>query len=329
MLRQLIVRRESWPLRRPFRISRGVKTSAEVIAVEARVGRDVGWGEGVPYARYGETVEGAMRQAEGVCAAFSAGASRTDLQELLPPGAARNAVDCALWDLEVQQSRRPVGELAGERAVSECESAVTISLGSPAEVRAAAAALKAVGLIKLKVAADEPLALVAAVRSAAPACRLIVDPNESWSPEQLESLLPDLASLGVDLLEQPIPAADDVVLESLHSSVCICADEAAHTRADLDRIARRYGAVNVKLDKCGGLTEALAMARNLRERGLILMVGCMISTSLSIQPALLLAGQAHFVDLDGPWWLARDRKPAMHIDGGRLLAPAGGWGMPR
>lgn len=328
MPRRLIARSESWPLNRPFRISRGVKTAAEVVVVELHEEGRSGAGEAVPYARYGESSASVMAQIESVRSALEAGMTRAALQIALPPGAARNAVDCALWDLEAQLTRRSVADLAGIVVPSEIITAVTISLDTPERMAEAAAGLTAAPLLKVKVDASEPLAQLRAVRAAAPAARLIVDPNESWSPALLERLLPDIAALDADLIEQPAPAADDAALEHIASPVPICADESAHTSADLERIAPRYQAVNIKLDKAGGLTEALAMRARAEALGLTIMVGCMVCTSLAIAPALLLTVGVPFADLDGPWWLARDRDNGVRISDGRLH-PSALWGIPR
>jgi L-alanine-DL-glutamate epimerase-like enolase superfamily enzyme len=204
---------------------------------------------------------------------------------------------------------------------------VTISLDAAPQMAAAAATANA-PLLKVKVDADDPLARLAAVRRAAPHARLIVDPNESWSPRQLRDLLPALADLDVALIEQPVAASDDAALEAMSPAVPICADEAAHTTADLERIAARYQAVNIKLDKAGGLTEALVMRQRAEEMGLGIMIGCMVCTSLGIAPALLLTEGAAFVDLDGPWWIARDREDAVRIENGVLTPPISGWGFP-
>jgi len=319
---QLTAHAESWPLARPFRIARGVKTTADVVVVEARAGETVGRGECVPYKRYGESSDSVLVQ----LAALPKMVTRDDLQRLLPPGAARNAADCALWDLESQTSRRSVAELAGVAPPRALDTALTISLDTPHNMAAAAEASAGAALLKVKVDAADPLAAVAAVRRAAPSARLIVDPNESWTPALLREVLPALADLGVALIEQPTPADADDALEGLNPPAPICADEAAHTSADLERVARRYQAVNIKLDKSGGLTEALAMRRRALDMGLQLMIGCMVCTSLSIAPALLLTDNADFVDLDGPWWLARDRESAMQFENGRLIPPTQGWG---
>lgn len=326
MLRRLVARSERWPLSRPFRISRGVKTAADVVLVEASEGDCAGRGEGTPYPRYGESVESVLAQIASVSEAFEKGMTRAELQQLLPAGAARNAVDCALWELEAERSGRSVAELIGVSEPSELVTAVTISLDAPERMAEAAHAVREAPLIKVKVDANDPAAAVAAVRAAAPGARLIVDPNESWSPSLLLGLLPEMARLDVALLEQPIPADADEALTGLAPPVPICADEAAHTSADLDAVSTRYQAVNLKLDKTGGLTEALAMKRRAQELHLTLMVGCMVCTSLGIAPALLLAADAAFVDLDGPWWLSHDRHSAIRIEGGRLTPPFPGWG---
>jgi len=329
MLRRLNARSERWPLSRPFRIARGVKTAADVVVVNLQDGAHVGRGEAVPYARYGESTESVLTEIAGVAGAIESGLSRAELQQLLPAGAARNAVDCALWDLEAQQTGRAVADLAGLSAPGETITAVTVSLDEPAKMAEAAAAIAASPLIKIKVDAADPIARVQAVRKAAPHARLIVDPNESWSRQLLEEVAPRLAALRVDLIEQPLPADQDASLENYRSPVPLVADETAHTSADLERVASRYQAVNIKLDKSGGLTEALAMRERVRALGLTLMVGCMVSTSLGVAPALLLAEEASFVDLDGPWWLAQDRENGMIFNDGRMRAPRGLWGEPR
>lgn len=325
MLR-LTARSERWPLSRPFRIARGVKTAADVVLVEASDGVRVGYGEAVPYARYGESVDSVLAQ---IATVADHGLTRAALQSAMPAGAARNAIDCALWDLEAQQTGRSVAALTGLNEPDSVVTAVTVSLDTPEAMAAAAAEIAASPLIKVKVDANAPLDAVAAVRRAAPRARLIVDPNESWSVELLAELLPHLANLRVDLVEQPVPADQDEPLERLTPAVPLCADESAHTSADLAHVARRYQAVNVKLDKTGGFTEAVKMRAEIQRLGLTLMVGCMVSTSLGVAPALLLATQASFVDLDGPWWLAKDRENGMIFEQGRMRATRGGWGHAR
>ena len=326
MHRQLTAHGERWPLTRPFRIARGEKVAAEVIVAEIRADGVVGSGEALPYARYGESVDSTLAQIRSVSDAVCKGAGRGDLAGLLPAGAARNAVDAAMWDLEARTRGATVAQLIGEPEPEALVCAMTISLAEPSAMAAAAAAVADAPLIKIKVDASRPQAAVAAVRHAAPAARLIVDPNESWTPELLVSVLPEMADLDVDLIEQPLSAEDDAALEGLSPEVPICADESAHVRADLPDVARRYQAVNIKLDKTGGLTEALAMRDEVRRLGLRLMVGCMVTTSLGIAPALHVAQGADFADLDGPWWLADDRLDRVGFEGGRILPPASGWG---
>lgn len=327
MSRSLHARHDRFRLARPFRIARGTKTVAEVITVTVEDGGAAGRGEGVPYPRYGESIKGALAAVKAVRGAVEAGVGRDALGDLLPPGAARNALDCALWDLEARLAGRNVADLLGAPTPRRLASALTIGIDTPAAMAAEAARLAAAPLIKVKVDADDPAARIRAVRAAAPHAALIVDPNESWDRALVEAMQPVLAEAGVALLEQPVPAGEDGWLEGFRPAVPICADEAVHVAADLDVVARRYGAVNVKLDKAGGLTAALALAHEARARGLGLMTGCMISTSLSIAPALHVARMSDFVDLDGPIWLAEDREGGVSDEGGMLAPPARGfWG---
>jgi L-Ala-D/L-Glu epimerase / N-acetyl-D-glutamate racemase len=328
MLWELTGFSERWPLSRPFRISRGEKTAADVVVAEIRAGDVVGRGECVPYARYGETVESVLAQIKQIASVLGPEFTRGELN-LLPPGAARNAVDCAIWDLEAQLSGTSVAQMTGLCPPNALVTAVTISLDTPQKMAEAAAQVAVSPLIKVKVDEREPEAAVRAVRLAAPNACLIVDPNESWTPAQLRALLPRMADLDVSLLEQPIPADQDSALEGLTPAVPLCADEAAHVRDDLAQTARRYQAVNIKLDKTGGLTEALEMREDARRLGLQVMVGCMICTSLGIAPALHVAQGADFVDLDGPWWLSNDREPRVRFDGGYVFPPKNGWGAPK
>jgi L-Ala-D/L-Glu epimerase len=328
MLLSFNARHERWPLSRPFRISRGVKTAADVVVVEARAGDHVGYGEAAPYARYGESIESVLSQLGAAARRFESGLTRLDLQRLLPPGAARNAADCALWDLEAKVAQRTVAQMIGASEPGPIVTAVTVSLDAPQRMAEAAAAIADAPLIKVKVNAEAPLDCITAVRLAAPAARLIVDPNESWSGELLIELLAPLAALGVALIEQPLPAGADDALEHISSPMPICADESVHVSGDLEQVVRRYQAVNIKLDKTGGLTEALKMRQRAEEIGLTVMVGCMISTSLGIAPAMHVAANAQFIDLDGPWWLAHDRDNAVRFGGGKLTPPVNGWGIP-
>ena len=321
MRRRLDVRLEAWPLKDAFRISRGAKTEAHVVVAEIAEGPHIGRGEAVPYPRYGETPECTRDEIDGVRDAVETGLGRAGLQEALPPGAARNALDCALWDLEAKQAGRPVWALAGLEPPRPCITAVTLSLDAPEKMGLAAARHASMPLLKLKVTGEGDLERIRAVRDNAPRARLIVDANEAWTEPMLDQLLPQIAALGVEMVEQPLPAADDAVLEGRRFALPLCADESCHTRADLPRLSGRYQLVNVKLDKTGGLTEALALATEARAMGFRVMVGCMIGTSLAMAPAALLAGVADYVDLDGPLLLARDRTPGLDFEGAHLEPP--------
>lgn len=336
MPRTLTARHDRFLLSRPFRISRGVKTVADVVTVT--IGEDGpphglrGRGEGVPYPRYGESVENVLAQVQSVAGAIGSGATREELAALMPAGAARNAVDCALWDLEAKQAGTSVAAMIGSpapahQAPTRIATALTVVIDTPEAMAKIAGTLRQAPLIKVKVNADDPAAAVRAVRKAAPASALIVDPNESWSEALLRAVMPAMVEAQVDLLEQPIPAGDDDWLERYDSPVPICADEAIHTIAQLDRVAARYDAVNVKLDKAGGLTAGLELANAARDRGLKLMSGCMVCSSLGIAPALHIARLADWADLDGPLWLAEDREGGVTAEKGWLLPPRKGfWG---
>jgi L-alanine-DL-glutamate epimerase-like enolase superfamily enzyme len=330
MLSGFSTRIEHWPLARPFRISRGVKTEAIVAIVEAREDPYVGRGESVPYARYDETPDSVLAQLEMLAKIRPSKLKRADLLQLLPPGAARNAVDCALWDLEAQRSGRSVSEIIGRAVPAAVTTAITVSLDHPETMAAAASRVCNAPLIKIKVDANRPEGAIEAVARAAPRARLIVDPNESWSFELLRELQPFLAHWRVALVEQPLPATRDDRLKGFVPLVPLCADESLHTVGDLERIVGRYQVINIKLDKTGGLTEALNLRDAARARGLGIMVGCMVCTSLGIAPALQLAADADFLDLDGPWWLLNDRPNGVRIEGGTLrMSPTFLWGSPR
>lgn len=329
MSRTLEAHHDGFALHTPFRISRGVKTVADVVTVTVRQGDHVGRGEGVPYPRYGETVDGSLAAIDAIRTLVEGGASREELSQAMPAGAARNAVDCALWDLEARLAGTSVAALAGRAAPEALASALTIGIDAPEAMAAVAKRHAAVPLLKVKVNREEAEAQLAAVRAVAPTPRLIVDPNESWRVEDVARWQDLLLRYRVDLLEQPVPADDDAGLEGLGSRIPICADEALHTRADLPRLRGRYDYVNIKLDKTGGLTEALALADAALEMGFGLMVGCMVSSSLGIAPAMLVAERASFVDLDGPLWLADDRAGGVRNQAGWMQPPAHGfWGTP-
>lgn len=325
--RTLDVQHDSFALTRPFRISRGVKTAAEVVTVTLRQGDVVGRGEGAPYPRYGESIESTLAAIEGIRGAIEGGVDRQALLTQLPPGAARNAVDCALWDLEARLSGRGVAEAIGAPAPVTLASALTIVIDTPDAMAAAAAEIAGIPLLKVKVDALDPEAQLRAVRAAAPNPKLIVDPNESWDEALLRAMEPLLIELRADLLEQPVSAENDAWLEGYRCAIPIAADEAVHVAEDLDIVARRYQVVNVKLDKSGGLTAGLELARAARARGLGLMTGCMVSSSLSIAPAMHIARMSDFIDLDGPIWLAKDYTGGVRDEDGMLHPPqAGFWG---
>jgi L-Ala-D/L-Glu epimerase / N-acetyl-D-glutamate racemase len=325
--RELSARVERWPIRGGFTISRGSKQEAVVVVVAVRDGAHRGRGECVPYARYGESVEGVVQAIEACGPAIGQGLDRAGLRALLPHGAARNAVDCALWDLEAKMSDRSVGELAGLAPLRAVETAFTISLASPEDMAARALAAAHYPLLKLKLGGDGDEERLVAVRQAVPNARLIADANEAWRASNLERLLTAAKAARVEMIEQPLPAGDDAVLQHIARVVPVCADESVHDRASLATLAGRYDAVNIKLDKTGGLTEALATAAEARRLGLKIMVGCMVATSLAMAPALLLAQDADFVDLDGPLLLDRDRVPGLAYTSGTVMPPpAALWG---
>jgi L-Ala-D/L-Glu epimerase len=329
MFRELHVRSERWPLSRPFRISRGVKTAAEVVVVELHEGKTVGRGEAVPYPRYGESTSSVIGQIDSLREALEKGLARQELLEALPAGAARNAVDCALWDLEAQSSAPDGARVLGASAAGPLTTALTISLDTPEAMAAAARQAANWPLIKVKVDSANPAAQIRAVRAACPTSALIVDPNESWNADILREAQPTLVENRVALLEQPLPAGSEHELQHVRLSVPICADESCHTAADLAALAGRFQFVNIKLDKTGGLTAALTLLEEARRGGFGIMVGCMICTSLSIAPAFHVARYARFVDLDGPLWLANDRIGGVSIERQHLRAPqAGFWGEP-
>jgi L-alanine-DL-glutamate epimerase-like enolase superfamily enzyme len=325
--RQLRLHRETWPLAGRFAISRGSRTASEVVMAEIEQDGRIGRGECSPYPRYGESVGGVLAAIEGLRGRIEGGLDRAALQDLLPAGAARNALDCALWDLEAKLSGRPVWQLAGLDKPRPITTAYTLSLDTAENMGAAAKANAMRPLLKLKLAGPADLDRVRAVHANAPKARLIVDANEGWTPEIYADLAPKLKPLGVELIEQPFAQADDTALERRARPIAVCADESCHDRASLAHIAGRYDAINIKLDKTGGLTEALALKEAARRAGYRLMAGCMLGTSLAMAPALLVAQDAEIVDLDGPLLLARDRTPGLLYEGSQV-SPADGalWG---
>jgi L-Ala-D/L-Glu epimerase len=323
----LSARIERWPIAGSFTISRGAKT--EAVTVVAEVSRDghTGRGECVPYPRYGETPEATLGALQVMQEPLSRGFDRLALQAAMPPGAARNALDCALLDLEAKISGKRVWDLLGRPAPTACITAYTISLGTPETMAAATARAAHRPLLKIKLGGDGDGARIAAVRKAAPDSELIVDANEAWTSANLEQNLRDCAQAGVTLVEQPLPAGRDEALKGIHRPIAVCADESVHDRASLEGLRERYDAVNIKLDKTGGLTEALVMADAAQTLGFQIMIGCMVATSLAMAPAMLLTPQARFVDLDGPLLLARDRDGGLRYDGSLVYPPeAALWG---
>ena len=323
----LSARIERWAIAGSFTISRGAKTEAVTVVAEVRRGGLTGRGECVPYPRYDETPEATLAALQSMREPLLRGLDRQALQAAMPPGAARNALDCALLDLEAKTSGRRVWDLLGRPAPEPCITAYTISLGSPEAM--AAATLKAAHrpLLKIKLGGDGDGRRIAAVRQAAPKSELIVDANEAWTPDNLEQNLADCAAAGVTLVEQPLPAGQDEALKRVRRPLPVCADESVHDRASLVGLRERYDAVNIKLDKTGGLTEALVMADAAHAMGFQIMVGCMVATSLAMAPAMLLAQRARFVDLDGPLLLARDREGGLRYDGSLVYPPeAALWG---
>ncbi|WP_157216476.1 N-acetyl-D-Glu racemase DgcA [Flavisphingomonas formosensis] len=325
---RLDARIERWPVAGAFVIARGSKTHVDVVVVELAEGDRIGRGEATAIYYHGESAESVLAQVESVGEAIRAGAGRGALQALLPRGAARNALDSALWDLDAKRAGMPAWRLAGLATPQPLTTAYTISLGEPVEMEAAAR--RASGrypLLKLKLAGEGDDARVAAVRRGAPTARLIVDANEAWTGRDVAAEAAQLAAHGVELIEQPVKAGEDALLDGVVSPVPLCADESCQDRTDLARCVGRYAAINIKLDKAGGLTEALALAAEARASGLEIMVGCMLSTSLGIAPAFLAAQGARWVDLDGPLLLSKDRADGFRFEGGTMHhAEARFWG---
>jgi len=323
----LKVSSESWPIRGTFTISRGSKTKAEVVVVELSQGDHSGRGESLPYPHYGESVQGVVDLIESLRVPLAEGLDRQGLQALLPAGAARNAVDLAFWDLECKHAGKRHWELAGLPAPGPVTTAYTLSLDSVENMAKMAAENAQRPLLKLKLAGPEDLDRVAAVRQNAPRARIIVDANEGWSAAQYTALAPELIGLGVEMVEQPLPAGADADLAKIDRPVAVCADESCHDLATLAALKGRYDIVNIKLDKTGGLTEALKLKAAAEAEGYGIMVGCMLATSLAMAPAVLLAQGALVADLDGPLLLAEDREPGLRIEDSLVYPPeAALWG---
>jgi len=320
MKRAIKVAAESWPLKTVFNISRGAKRTADIVVVEITEGGFEGLGECVPYPRYGESQSQVIEDIRSVFPQIEAGISRQDLQHLMPAGAARNAVDCALWQLEAHKNGSRLAGLFGLGEFPPVRTAQTISLDTPDRMAAAAKEIGA-GLIKIKLGDTDIAKSVIAVREAAPKAKIIIDANEAWSMAQLSDALPILVDAKVDLIEQPLPQGRDGDLEYLKSPIPICADESCHSTENLEDLAKLYDAINIKLDKTGGLTEALKLRVSAESLGLDVMLGCMICTSLSIGPIFAMARGVEFIDVDGPLWLEDDRPNGCVFDGRRMHPP--------
>ena len=323
----LSARIEHWPIAGSFTISRGAKTEAVTVVAEVSQGGLIGRGECVPYPRYDETPEATLAAIQSMREPVQGGLDRRALQGAMPAGAARNALDCALMDLEAKASGQRIWDLLGRPTPRPCITAYTISLASPEAMAEAASKAAHRPLLKIKLGGGGDGRRIAAVRRAAPKSELIVDANEAWTPGNLEQNLADCAAAGVTLVEQPLPVGQDEALMRIRRRLAVCADESVHDRASLDGLRERYDAVNIKLDKTGGLTEALVMADAASALGFQIMIGCMVATSLAMAPAMLLAQQARFVDLDGPLLLARDRENGLRYEESVVYPPeAALWG---
>jgi L-alanine-DL-glutamate epimerase-like enolase superfamily enzyme len=321
--RRLHIATEAFPIAGRFTIARGSRTEAVVVTATLTEGAARGRGECVPYPRYGETAEGVAAAIESLRRDIEAGLDREGLQHAMTAGAARNALDCALWDLEAKRTGIPAHVSAGLDRLRPATTAYTISLDTPAAMAEAAARAAHRPILKIKLGAPEgDVARIRAVRAAAPAATLLADANEGWTEANLAEHLAAAAEAGFALIEQPLPASRDAALGAAPRAVPLCADESLHERKDLDRLAMLYDAVNIKLDKAGGLTEALALAQAAATRGLAIMVGCMVGTSLAMAPAMLLAPRARFVDLDGPLLLARDRADGLVYEDSLVRPPS-------
>ena len=314
MARVLSASETVFPLAETFTISRGSRTEARTVTVVVEDGDHVGWGESVPYARYDETVDGVIAEIMALKDAVAAGMSRAELQKALPGGAARNALDCTLWDLEAKRAGRRAYDLAGLAEPGPVQTAFTLSLEAPEVMRGKAQKNAHRPLLKIKLGGEGDLARLEAVRSGAPNAAIIVDANEGWTPDTYQALAPELIRLGVRVVEQPLPAGKDEALADMERRLPVCADESCHDRASLPEMVGRYDMINIKLDKTGGLTEALALKQQAMAAGLGIMVGCMVASSLAMAPAILLAQGADIVDLDGPLLLASDRPDPLLYD---------------
>lgn len=312
---------ESWPIRGSFTISRGSKTAADVVVVELTSNGKTGRGECVPYARYGESVQGVIAEIEAMIPAIRDGLDRFGLQKAMPAGAARNAVDCAFWDLESKSKGQRIWDEPTFTAPQNLLTAYTLSLDTPENMQAAAEENAQRPLLKLKLAGAGDLERVAAVRRGAPNVRIIVDANEGWDEQLYRELVPELQKLGVEMIEQPLPAGKDAILKDLPRPIPICADESCHDSKTFDALVGLYDMINIKLDKTGGLTEAIALRQKAEAAGMKIMVGCMLATSLAMAPAFVVAQGAQVVDLDGPLLLAKDRDAGFDYSGNEMHLP--------
>jgi len=323
----LTTRAETWPTRGTFRIARGSRTQITVVVATLEFEGIIARGECVPYPRYGETVEGVIKDIMSMADQISDGLTRDELQSGMSPGAARNALDCAFWDLEAKISGKSAFELAGITNPTELVTAYTISLDTPEAMAKAAHEAHDKPLLKLKLGGEGDFERLKAIRAAVPEKRLIVDANEGWSGDQLKPYIDACIDASIELIEQPLPADCDDDLLGLENTPVICADESAHGLATLAQLAGKYQSINIKLDKTGGLTEALKVATKANEMGLEIMVGCMLATSLAMAPAMVAAQSAKVVDLDGPLLLEKDRENAIKYLGSRMQLPSPGlWG---
>ncbi|MEP3277329.1 MAG: N-acetyl-D-Glu racemase DgcA [Stappiaceae bacterium] len=312
---------QSWPIEGTFSISRGSRTEAVVVVVTLSEAGNDGQGECVPYARYGESIDSVCDQILSIKDEIQAGVSRGELRRLMAPGAARNAIDCALWDMEAKKAGSTAAALAGLPPLHPVTTAYTLSVGTPEAMKEMATKSASRPLLKVKLAGDGDDERLKAVREGAPDSVLIIDANEAWSADNFEQNLNTAEKVGVALIEQPLPAGEDDLLRDIKTDCLICADESLHSLDDLAPLYDRYQAVNIKLDKAGGLTEALDMARQAKDLGYKIMTGCMVGTSLGMAPAMLVAQFADFVDLDGPLLLAKDRAFGIQFNGSLMMPP--------
>ncbi len=310
---------QSWPIAGSFTISRGSKTHADVVVVELQHNGVVGRGESVPYARYGESIEQSLQELQQVADKLTVTSSAQDIQTWLPSGAARNALDCAWWDLQCKQQQKSINQLLNLEDNQSVITAFTLSLDTPEKMAQVAAKQQNRPLLKLKLAGEGDIERVAAVRRNAPNATIIVDANEGWDIDLYHRMVPKLVELNVAMIEQPFPADKDAWLDGLERPICLCADESCHDRSSLESVLGRYDMVNIKLDKTGGLTEALALKQAALESGLQIMVGCMVATSLAMAPAFVVAQGVDVVDLDGPLLLAEDREFGFEFDVSQML----------